>query len=902
MKKLLFTLILAAQALAAMAVAPPEGSFQWGRAVPLSLGYRESDTLAVTSPVFTGYSVTYELADTSLSAYIAIAGNRVTVTRNYIGGGMLSDSIGHYHGRVYLHAIITNIPGYDDDTLETYVATHRIDPGLTWNCTVADMQYGQSVQLSATHSNTDSVAMRPTYDAADNNSRPSRCVRFDQQNGTMTAVELGTDIYVLARLDSTLNFHGVETAYPDNNNIVRFNVTRGYRSIRWDISPIDNFAADLPLRPVYGDPQDSVEIVSSDTAVARILPGNVLHVVGPGTVRLTANIAGTPHYFPFTADTTINISAAATTVMWEENVIAGKLRAGIINSTADSVDLSDFAGSNYGDGARYVYSIPAADAARAVIIDDTLLRCYQPGEVELQVRAIALGGTSAVISRRLTIPRGRLAFVRPGRWADRSCWSRADLAPDATTYGVEVLSQCTVPAGSDAVCYDMAIFANGALTIEPGAMLTVTDSLLNYSGNEALTLRGDKTDNAVVKFPYGSPRARVERWMDCRLPSRGDTTWLYVGLPVDKVVLQNYSSRMLINRWSDARGWQNVPPPLYPLSAFEGYRLVDTVPKLYKFDGRLVTDDHTYDLSYTAAAEEDKRGLNLIANSYVVPLPLRTMEMEGANAELFFLQNGRYVPSPCMSASAAGRRAELRSGEAAFVRAVRPGAQARVSYQAALSEVTDDQDFSVLRIAVSGGGAADTVVLVAHPACDSTYDNGYDGTKWFNPESDSLPELYVTTAWGRASVAADHSLVGSRIGFRTPDESTLYTMTFDAGGLRGVEHLYLFDLRTQTYVDVTAGESYAFTGSYYGEAERFTILPDRIEPQRDKNGRGIVVVGDRMLVVGFDGSNIPVRLMNMEGKVIAEYSTADGPWFQLPELVTGVYVVNVDRCSTKFYR
>lgn len=134
-----------------------------------------------------------------------------------------------------------------------------------------------------------------------------------------------------------------------------------------------------------------------------------------------------------------------------------------------------------------------------------------------------------------------------------------------------------------------------------------------------------------------------------------------------------------------------------------------------------------------------------------------------------------------------------------------------------------------------------------------------------------------------------------------------YTLYFNTDRLEGYESLYLYDTKENKYANIMKGESYTFTGLRSGEEKRFLIVGQRDEEEdeavvRTGDEQRIEVVGNRALVMGFDGSDAEVRVVDMQGKVVCTWSMKEGPWFELPDLPGGVYVISVEKCQTKFVK
>lgn len=877
MKRFILTLLLTAAFVATYAGQPPVGMFTWGLPTPITLAYTQSDTLSVNSPL-SGYTVTYELVDQQFARYISIQGNIITCIRNYTGVQAGEQTGG---GTIYIRARITNIPGYDDTELTTFVNTRRIDPLLRWTAPVLNMRWGESQVLHTAHSNTDDPSKTVTYDAGDAQSRPSSRVAIDQTTGTITALAIGTGITITAHLDTTNNYNSATLDYPNNSTPVLINISRADRPLSWnptDLSALDNRTNDRPLAVTYPEQEnDPVLFSTSDTTIATIVNLRTLHILRPGRVTLSASVPQSNHYEALTSDTVLNIQAIPTTLAWEEAIIDGLEQYNRVTSVTDSFDLRQTVTSNYGFDASYHFSIPAQYADRAEIIDGCLLRCYQPGVIELECYAQSAAGSSPTIRHTLNIARGRLRFTRDGLWNDLSCWSRSDIQPDTALYGAEITGRCTIPAGLEAHSRDIVIYSGGALVVEPAATLLVADTLFNYGGENNLILLADSADYGRIVLHEGMPRARVERWIQA-----GDS------VEFTPAVAQTYfREQCTVEQWVDS-SWQKLLSAPYRLEAFEVYRLSGRGEGITANIGIPVTGNHLYQLP---------AGLSPIANSYAAPIPGSAFAFgDDVRPELYFRHNGRYLSSPAMTARAVGRSADLASGSVAYLLSQRDSATVAVDYETAMAvRSSDDLAFDHLNIIMSAGSVADTLFLLAGTHADSLYNAGYDGT--LISRGGRNAELYVSHSWGETEIDVDAEIVGRKISMRAP-QAVEYTISFETNV---TDQLYLLDNKTFDIVDITAGEQYHIAGAG-DEPQRFSILATMPDAPRDKDGRAILVLGDRAVLLGEWETGMTVILTNFQGQIIAQYKTDGNSVIRLPQLTSGLYILHAGKTNTKFFR
>ena len=865
--------------------------FRWEN--PENIAYRATDTLRIASDDLTGFDCSFALADPQMAQYVTLNGNAVTVLNCY------NEGEGEELGKIYIRATITNIvPAHSDTVITGYIRTTKISPNLHWTCQLGDMLCGESVQLSAAHSNTDSIAAI-YYSAEDYHSQSSTFVNV--QGSTMTAMNAGRGIFATVTIYETYNFLGEKVAYYSNDSVVRFDVNKGYRPITWngtDFKSLTNLSEGTELHTQYLENHDSVFYSTSDPTVAEIVGNNYLKVKGPGRVTVTAMVKENKNYYQSTSDTVIDIPVANTTIYWEENVVEGQKP--IITSTVKDYNLNVLVNSNYTHGTRFYFT--SSDTSVAKVSGDTLLTCYRMGSFELSAYAVNnTGGKSPLISRNFDVHRGYLKFVKNGQWNDRSNWERSDLEPGREDYSVEMLAKCTIPNGTTAECHDLKIYTQGGIVVEPEATLYVANRLENNAGEKQLILKTDGNKQGALYFREGNPLAEVEMWLNVSTENPRDTIWEYKGIPVDTTYMKILDENRKIYEYGESKGWKNISSMMTQLKAWQAYRLTDSLPAYHTFVGRLNPGkNHRFELDHTDGKRENA-GRNIIVNSFSAPIDLRAMEFEGVVEEVHYPVGLQWATAPKYTAEAIGRRNVMQPGDAMFVQTDNAGTSITMDYDKAMAgDFADDEDFNVLKVIISGAKYSDTVVLVGCASGSGAFENGYDGTKWLGP--DSLPQIFASPEWGRASVNAEQSIVGQNIGVIAANDLDLYRITFDTKRLKDYDQLYLFDMNTQAYVDIIAGEPYSFTTTRLGEEKRFTIMRDKVEAKKDKNGRGFIVVGNKVLLVGFGTEHAQVRVMNAAGIVVYEFWSDEGPWIELPELLNGIYIINSGESYTKFYR
>lgn len=226
---------------------------------------------------------------------------------------------------------------------------------------------------------------------------------------------------------------------------------------------------------------------------------------------------------------------------------------------------------------------------------------------------------------------------------------------------------------------------------------------------------------------------------------------------------------------------------------------------------------------------------------------------------------------------------------------------------AASSKPREPEHFNVLEIRVNGDSLSDRVFLLENANCSEKFDRGYDGSKILGIAG--TPQIYATNEFGRAAVNCDQTMTGQYIGFMAGKQGVHYTISFNIDRLEGYESLYLYDTKENKYVDILKGETYRFTGLRSGEEKRFLIVGKRDAEEEENtitertgDDKKIDIFGNQALVSGFDDESAEIIISDMSGKTLWNSNTDLGPWFNLPDLPSGVYVMSVDKCQTKFVK
>lgn len=546
--------------------------------------------------------------------------------------------------------------------------------------------------------------------------------------------------------------------------------------------------------------------------------------------------------------------------------------------------------------------------------------------------------------------RGTLVFdnhAGDNDWYNKNNWfphnQAADdtkrVVPTAANHNVSIDAACNLSSAghSAAECWNFGVTSKGQLNIGTDGVLNVANNALNEQSNAShLVLKASSSAQGTMLFHNSNtaaPFATVEMYVPRTLPA-ADFRWQYRGVPVVHGGL-DFDGSVWAFQWSepagateDAETWYEIDPASMGMSNWYGYCIAKVGGSdICSVEGQLINGNKQYLLDYSEESHPN-RGYNLITNSYSAPLKvnaLETADFVNADATIFLYNTGTYnewknsgkdngltqgtAPGQFTALTVHTSNYSIPAGESFFVVANAPDGYVSLSYDKVAASASgafkaprEIEHFNTLGIIVEGKASADRLVLLESENCSSEFDNGYDGRKLFGAKG--TPQLYATNDFGRTSLNVDRTFMGQHIGFRARSNGEKYTVSFQTDELEGYSKLYLYDSQTGAYVDILAGETYTFTETVAGNDKRFMILGERENGEIiTGSDQRVEVIGSEALVCGFDDASEAVIISDMSGRMVWSSNTDRGPWFQLPDnLPSGVYILSVGKCETKFIR
>lgn len=462
-------------------------------------------------------------------------------------------------------------------------------------------------------------------------------------------------------------------------------------------------------------------------------------------------------------------------------------------------------------------------------------------------------------------------------WQENENWDRGDKPNEDNA----VIIRSDVTIEEEVSVYSVTIENNAKVTIAPTGGLTVGKGGIKGKNLDETNIVLKAGTQDEVKGQTGflridpdcefeMPQATVEMlrqgyssgYSQDNFGATGYMTWQYIGCPI------NYGEKKKIkdvvggwmNSWDEENGtWVNdkFSAEFKPFIGFANSQNVSANGALTKYKGQLFDND-TYDISLTCHGESKLPGWNLLANSFAAPIDIKSMFDDNSidNVEhavyLFNTGNTDHVAgkagtyTPITKALAGTKEAEvvyqgvIPSMQGFFVKAKRP-CQFTINYKNVVwdavytgesksipmrtpkhSAVSEKQVVSIL---LEANGQRDKVLLVEKADYSTEFENGYDAHIM------PVGNFNIFTVEGEddyLAIDATNSIIGTRVGVRTGDETT-YTMKFNY--LRSEDELALLDTETNTTTDIDEGTEYTFYAAPNSEIlGRFQIVERAVAP------------------------------------------------------------------------
>lgn len=396
----------------------------------------------------------------------------------------------------------------------------------------------------------------------------------------------------------------------------------------------------------------------------------------------------------------------------------------------------------------------------------------------------------------------------------------------------------------------VTITPNGDLKIGTGGISNATTENLKLAAETTGVHKG-KTGCLRIDPAYTGalPNATVELYsiafFDMNADDRNNVaSWQYVGSPMSAGTAAKsvFPSSWCYN-WDEATGaWKNNRKNL-TLQPFVGYatsQYTDPDGLLISHQGQLASNgDKVLSLTYSASSAEP--GVNVFANSYTAPIDITKMQVydfsTGVEATIHLFNTGskndvearegqetdihavgQYISIPVGLAKDLvenhGYPGVIPPMQGFYVTTTQAGT-VTLDYQRIVWEATysnthlhapkreQEESKGSLCVSLSADGWSDKLYLLESEDYSATFENGFDAHKMMSGNLN----IYSIEGTDSLAVDATNSLVGTRIGVRTSEE-TSYTIVFNR--VNSEQELALLDQETSETIDITEGTHYSF--------------------------------------------------------------------------------------------
>lgn len=425
-----------------------------------------------------------------------------------------------------------------------------------------------------------------------------------------------------------------------------------------------------------------------------------------------------------------------------------------------------------------------------------------------------------------------------------------------------------------------------AVTVKPAGGLTVGEGgvdalkVVNLVENLALKAGTDADDDLKGQTGYlrihpnaaePMPKATVELfsigYYNKAERETQKAAWQVVGAPIADagVAAKSVYTKSWIYSWDEAtNNWVNNRATL-TFSPFVGYETTqykDAAGMKLSYTGTLVSGagERTEDLTFSTD------GYNALANSYAAPIDISrfsTSDFINAEPTISVLNTGTQEQSenPGEDVNAPGKFLSIPVANAAemastfgypliipsmqgfFVQATGNDAKIKLDYnrlvwnanysdlrenkplRAPKNTKDEQEELGSLKVTITANGWTDHVYILESENYDDMYESGYDARKMMSGDMD----IYTINGEEQLSVNATNSIIGTRVGVRTGEE-TAYTLLFTH--LNSETEIALLDSETGETTDINEGTEYTFFAAPETEiTERFYIVERSNAPE-----------------------------------------------------------------------
>ena len=427
------------------------------------------------------------------------------------------------------------------------------------------------------------------------------------------------------------------------------------------------------------------------------------------------------------------------------------------------------------------------------------------------------GVTNGLDTRNVT------QFNGTGLWSDATKWTNGVPTSTSTVF---INGSCTLAANG--LCYWLGINKSGALTINSGDTLNVTNFVYIYS---TATSTGAILQNGVLNVL--SHNIEAERYASASKSH-------FVSSPLTNAIAQTFQGSYLNAFNESTAAWMGITSINIALNVGQGYSVYNAAEKLYKFKGSAfnrgdiaLTSGPAINpltgfprvLSYTNVT----KGSNLVGNPYACRLNGNINTWIKNN-----ISNSIQVFDPIANAylswngvtGTPGFNGLIAENQGFFVKATGPSPILIIPASSQSISSANFKSFvpNQLGLTVNGNGYSDGTRIYFNAEATEGTDNQLDAEKMFGPEE--TPQLFSITPDNVLSINCLPEInenvvvpVGLKVG-----ANALYTITAtDLESFNAGTQIYLEDLKAGKMINLTEQNAYTFDATTTDNANRFKV-------------------------------------------------------------------------------
>jgi hypothetical protein len=522
-------------------------------------------------------------------------------------------------------------------------------------------------------------------------------------------------------------------------------------------------------------------------------------------------------------------------------------------------------------------------------------------------------------------------------WTNASNWNLNSIPTSSTV--VIVPDVTTDPIiSSDITINRLAIESGGAVTVEPGVALTVTDSLFNHAGTSGLIIKADATETGTLLNNSAGIEATVQsyltgnQWHVVSPGASGESISSFIQEP-DNAVPQSGNNYGMMDYNESTNSWNSyfTSAVTQNFVSGKGYCLRCSSSGVVSYPGTLTKGTKT--VSLTKSGE----GWNCIGNPYPSAIGIN---MSATSAENFITENSDHLDESyaCVyvwddvsgsykisgNASYGDRDLNqnyLQAGQGFFVKAASDGEIVSFttnmkSEQSSLSLKSAETPWPYISLIATCNQKNALTLITFNSKMTTGLDKTYDaGLLYGNSGLEIYSRLIEDNGIDFAiqCLPVDYRNLVIPIGLNC-DTGGKITFSAEIVELPAEYSVILEDKKNQTFVDLTDGETYQTSveagatkpGRFYLHSSNSAIMKTTHKPEDKELELELKVyyANDKIIIQGNVNSQAKAYLYNLNGQKLMQYHLQQGTQNIIPatDLSPGVYLLQVTVAEQSFMK